>query len=155
MLDLGFNHVTSNLLNHAYVMKPQWKLFLVGNHTDFQGGWCCPESMKRGHGICLYVWDVSIPCSMYILSGKTTTLHIALLVSSLSCSSKLSNLRGPLLFSHLLFNHLFLTLGSPMDCSTPGFPVLHYFPEFLKLMFTELVMPSNHLILSSSSPAAF
>ena len=34
-----------------------------------------------------------------------------------------------------------------MDCSTPGFPVLHHLPELLKLMFIELVMPSNHLIL--------
>ena len=30
----------------------------------------------------------------------------------------------------------------PMDCSTPGFPVLHHLPE-LKLMSTELMMPSN------------
>ena len=35
----------------------------------------------------------------------------------------------------------------PMDCSTPGFPVLHHLPELLKLMSTELVLPSNHLIL--------
>ena len=34
----------------------------------------------------------------------------------------------------------------PMDCSTPGFPVLHHLPE-LKLMSTELMMPSNRLIL--------
>ena len=34
-----------------------------------------------------------------------------------------------------------------MDCSTPGFPVLHYIQELLKLMSIELVMPSNHLIL--------
>ena len=27
-----------------------------------------------------------------------------------------------------------LTLCNPPDCSTPGFPVLHYLPEFLKLM---------------------
>ena len=33
-----------------------------------------------------------------------------------------------------------------MDCSTPGFPVLHYLPE-LALMSIESVMPSNHLIL--------
>ena len=32
-----------------------------------------------------------------------------------------------------------------MDCSTPGFPVLHYLLEFL--MSIESVMPSNHLIL--------
>ena len=35
----------------------------------------------------------------------------------------------------------------PMDCSTPGLPVLHYLRSLLKLMSIELVMPSNHLIL--------
>ena len=35
-----------------------------------------------------------------------------------------------------------------MDCSTPGFPVLHHLPEFAQtLMSIESVMPSNHLIL--------
>ena len=38
------------------------------------------------------------------------------------------------------------TLCNPMDCSTPGSPVLHYLQEFLKLMPIESVMPSNHLI---------
>ena len=36
-----------------------------------------------------------------------------------------------------------LTLCDPMDCSTPGFPVLHH----LKLTCIESMMPSNHLIL--------
>ena len=42
-----------------------------------------------------------------------------------------------------------LTLCDPVDCSTPGFPVLHQLLELLKLMSThvELMMPSNHLIL--------
>ena len=35
-----------------------------------------------------------------------------------------------------------------MECSTPGFPVLHHLPEFAQPMSFELVMPSNHLILS-------
>ena len=39
------------------------------------------------------------------------------------------------------------TLCCPMNCSTPGFPVLHHLLEFLKLMSIELVMPSNYLIL--------
>ena len=39
------------------------------------------------------------------------------------------------------------TLYSPMDCSTPGFSVLHYLPEFAQIHANELVMPSNHLIL--------
>ena len=34
-----------------------------------------------------------------------------------------------------------------MDCSTPGFLVLHYLQSLLKLMPTESVMPSNHFIL--------
>ena len=40
-----------------------------------------------------------------------------------------------------------------MDCSTPGLPVLHYLLELVKLMSTELVMPSNHLVSSPSLPA--
>ena len=34
-----------------------------------------------------------------------------------------------------------------MDCSTPGFPVLHCLPSLLRFMSIESVMPSNHLIL--------
>ena len=33
-----------------------------------------------------------------------------------------------------------------MHYSMPGFPVLHYLLDLLKLMFIESVMPSNHLI---------
>ena len=42
-----------------------------------------------------------------------------------------------------------------MDCNTPGFPVLHYLLEFVKLMSTDSMIPSNHLILChpSSLPA--
>ena len=34
-----------------------------------------------------------------------------------------------------------------MDCSMPGFPVLHYLPEFLQTNVYWVVIPSNHLIL--------
>ena len=40
-----------------------------------------------------------------------------------------------------------LTLGDPIDCSTPGFPVHHQLLEFTKLMSIESVMLPNHLIL--------
>ena len=39
-----------------------------------------------------------------------------------------------------------LTLCVPMDCSTPGFPVLHHLLEFAQTHAHESVMPSNHLI---------
>ena len=39
------------------------------------------------------------------------------------------------------------TLGDPMDCSTPGFPVHHQLPELAQTHTIKLVMPPNHLIL--------
>ena len=41
----------------------------------------------------------------------------------------------------------YLILCDPMKCNTPGFPVLHYFPDFAQTHPTESMMPSNHLIL--------
>ena len=38
-------------------------------------------------------------------------------------------------------------LCNPMNCSTPGFLVLHIAQSFLKLMSIESVTPSNHLTL--------
>ena len=38
-------------------------------------------------------------------------------------------------------------LCDPMDCSTPGFLVLHYLPEFAQIISIKLMIPSNHLIL--------
>ena len=43
---------------------------------------------------------------------------------------------------------LCLTFCNPMDCSTPGFSVSHYSWSLLKFVSIELVMLSNHLILS-------
>ena len=40
-----------------------------------------------------------------------------------------------------------LTLCDPMDCSTPGFSILHYLLEFAQSHVIESMMPSNHLIL--------
>ena len=39
------------------------------------------------------------------------------------------------------------TLCDPMNCSTPGLPVHHQFPEFTQTHPIESVMPSSHLIL--------
>ena len=48
------------------------------------------------------------------------------------------------------------TLHDPMDCSTPGFPVLHYFQEFAQThvhQANDTIQPSHPL--SSPSPPAF
>ena len=41
----------------------------------------------------------------------------------------------------------YLTLSDPMNCSTPGSSVLHYFLEFAQTYAIESMMPFNHLIL--------
>ena len=46
-----------------------------------------------------------------------------------------------------------LTLRDPMDCSTPGFPVLHYLPEFAQThvhWVVEAFQPSYPLLVPSS-----
>ena len=45
------------------------------------------------------------------------------------------------------FSKLCLTLCDPMNCSMPGFPILHYLLEVAQTMSIKLVMPSDHLIL--------
>ena len=53
-------------------------------------------------------------------------------------------------FSSAQFSHSFVSDScDPMDCSTPGLPVHHQFPEFTQSTSIILVMPSNHLILCS------
>ena len=38
------------------------------------------------------------------------------------------------------------SLCDPMDCNTPGFPVLYYLPEFAHVHAPESVMLSNHFL---------
>ena len=48
------------------------------------------------------------------------------------------------------------TFCDPMDCSIPGFPVLHYLWDLFKLMSIESVMPSNRLMsVCPFSPQSF
>ena len=51
-------------------------------------------------------------------------------ICQLSRSAFYELLKNYLSFLCCLIAQLCLTLGNPMDCSTPGFPVPHYLPEF-------------------------
>ena len=55
----------------------------------------------------------------------------------------------------LLFSQSYLTPWDPMDGSMPGFPVLHYLPEFVQThdcWVDDAIQPS-HPLLSPSPPA--
>ena len=48
-----------------------------------------------------------------------------------------------------------LTLCNPMDCSTPGFPVFHYIPEFVQthVHWVDDAIQPSHPLLPSFPPA--
>ena len=51
-----------------------------------------------------------------------------------------------------------LTLREPVDCSTPGFPVLHYLPEFAQIHIywvDDAIQPSHSLLLLPLLPLIF
>ena len=81
------------------------------------------------------------------------------LLRGTSCSRK--SLVGrdnvPLIFCHSVAKSC-LTVCDRINCSTPGFPVLHYLPELLKLMSIELrCHPTilSRVIPFSSCPQSF
>ena len=80
-----------------------------------------------------FPWEINaFPDHQHFPSGKLTTFHNhrwmrLLLIVVQSVKS-------------------YPTLCNPMDCSTPGFPDLHYSWSLLKLVSIESVMPPNHLI---------
>ena len=47
-----------------------------------------------------------------------------------------------------------LTLCDPMDCGMPGFPVLHYLPEFAQIHVNDAIQPSSSSVTLFSSPLA-
>jgi len=54
-----------------------------------------------------------------------------------------------------LVTKLHLTLWDPMDCSSPGFPVLHYLPEFAQsqVHWVASAIQPSHPLLPPSPPA--
>ena len=86
----------------------------------------------------------------FLVSSTYTFFPLTLYMSHLSIFFAISWLAFSffflillLLFSCSVMSHLY----HPMDCSMPGFPVLHYLCSLLKFMSIESVMLSNHLIL--------
>ena len=100
---------------------------------------------------------------------KEMATHFSILAWEISCTEKpgrLQSMRSQRVGQHwvtnififlliktvrslLLFSHsVCLTLCDPMDCSTPGFPVLHCLPEFAQVhihWIGDAIQPSHPL----------
>ena len=57
-------------------------------------------------------------------------------------------------FSLLLLSHWVMSVFDPIDCSTPGFPVLHYFLEFAQthVHWVDDAIQPSHPLLTPSPP---
>ena len=95
---------------------------------------------------------MSGPNSLFLQGLKLSFNILSFLFSecfSLGVVGTSHTLRLPPNQPRCLVAQLCQTLCDPMDCSTPGFPVLHHLPEFVQAL-VHRVMPSNHLILCHS-----
>ena len=102
------------------------------------------------------------PCGLGSTAPSRPSLHSGQVLGS-NCQPFQDPLPKPLLPPRALRDHLTkfnsvaqlcLTLGIPMDCSTPGLPVLHQLPELAQTHIHRVgvaIQPSHPLL--SPSPA--
>ena len=83
--------------------------------------------------------DVCVPMANFMVETDTMLLLLLLL-------SRFSRVR--LCVTTCLVAKSYLTFCDPMDCSTPGFPVFHYLPEFSQIHVHQV--SDNHPTISSS-----
>ena len=94
-------------------------------------------------------------------SNHLILCHLLLILPSIFLSIRVISNKSVHLIVVVFQSLSYILLCNPMDYSPPGFPALHYLPEFLRLMSIESVMLSNHpifcclfLLLLSIFPAS-
>ena len=90
-----------------------------------------------------YITVSRVPCSLFVIHFK-----YRLEVLIFFCHRLPQAVSSVQLLSHVRF------FATPMDCSTPGFPVHHQLPEFVQThvhQVSDSIQPSH--LLSSPSPA--
>ena len=134
-----FSRLLSNFWRTCYIIDPYGLLQLAyytlsDRLSDPWIGWvlppprncsCCslclgcfPTLRKAG---CFSSLGLQLKCpllrslSWWLILGISWSLTLRYIIVFISCC---------------LVSKSCLTLCDPMDCSTPGFPVLHYLPEF-------------------------
>ena len=97
--------------------------------------------------------SLTLPSSSFINVGS---IGCPVLLSFLGdTSSKYADSPAYYLFCYCSITQLCLTLCHPVDCSTPGFPILHHLPEFAQthVYWVDDAIQPSHPLLSPSPPA--
>ena len=89
--------------------------------------------------VCVYIYLLSLLDSFLFRS------HSAL--SKVPCAIQYVLIFFLIYFVVVVQSLSCVQLCNPVDCSPPGFPVLHCLLEFAQTHAIQLVIPSNHLIL--------
>ena len=108
----------------------------IKTETEFQFGKMNIWEMDNGES-CTIMWMYSVPLNCTVKYGYNSMFHIKWLFSSVQSLSR-------------------VRLCSPMDGSTPGFPVLHQLPELVQTQVhrvSDAIQPPHPLW--SPSPPAF
>ena len=90
---------------------------------------------EKASGNLLYSTRISVWCSVEAYSADMREREWS------------SGRRGDMYCCCCLVSQSCLTICDPMDCSTPGLPVLHHPPSLPNFMFITSVMMFSHLIL--------
>ena len=110
------------------------------------------------HAFLLYIPADVVVFSFPFLKSLIYSLSLQVLINLTRCLSTLVALSSNYIFFFYPFPHILLlllfscklcpNLGNPMVCSTPGFPVLHYLPEFAQIHvhWVNDAIQSSHLL---------
>ena len=106
---------------------------------------------RRGYAkerpLCLASWSLNLTYQSKQTKGKHQTKNPL-------CTTRCDRNNLITLIGSCSATQLCLTLCDHMDCSTPGFPVLHHLPEFAQIhahWIGDAIQPSHPLL--SPSPA--
>ena len=121
-------------------LKPQVKVAQV-----LAGRWKADENLTRTH---TGSWSFLL-LSVQLVSNTVHPIPTTVLLKRIPDKAlRLNWLKFRLINCSIA--KLCPSLCNPVDCSMLGSCVLHYLPDLLKFMYTELVMLYNHLIFCQS-----
>ena len=107
----------------------------------------CLLSASRIQGSPLTLLESMLPVILKLTSQSSPAFHPRSLFTSLSLHPSHSQSRASRIHQFSSVTQLCLTLCSPMDCSTPGFPVHHQLPELAQTHGHRVSDAINHFIL--------